>query len=356
MNERVMQFRVGVMVLASILIAAILIVLFGNVDVGSWFEDKKSIHVRFKSAPGVRKETPVRKNGVLIGRVTDVQIDDEGALVTINIDPLRPVRRDEICMITANLLGDATLDFFPGPQRLDAGLLEEGDTINGQLKTSPFDVIANLEGDMGEALRSMSKAGTEVSKLAGRMNTMFDENDQGLNKLLEDTSRAMVTFDKTMTSIDKIVGDERVQNDLRRTIEMMPTLLEEMQEAMESIQDTVGLASRNLENLEKFTKPLGERGEPILADMQEAVGNLNGLLGELTTFSKALNRREGTLGKFVHDPTLYNRIDRAAANIEKLTLELRPVIHNARIFTDKIARDPGELGVRGALKRSKSYK
>jgi hypothetical protein len=35
-----------------------------------------------------------------------------------------------------------------------------------------------------------------------------------------------------------------------------------------------------------------------------------------------------------------------------MTTDLRPIINDMRVFSDKIARNPGELGVRGALRRN----
>jgi phospholipid/cholesterol/gamma-HCH transport system substrate-binding protein len=39
------------------------------------------------------------------------------------------------------------------------------------------------------------------------------------------------------------------------------------------------------------------------------------------------------------------------SNVNHLTLELRPIVDDVRVFTDKIARHPEQLGVRGALDR-----
>ena len=52
------------------------------------------------------------------------------------------------------------------------------------------------------------------------------------------------------------------------------------------------------------------------------------------------------------DRQSYQKLNRSAENIEEVTSRLRPIVDDVRIFTDKIARDPGgELGVRGALRR-----
>jgi hypothetical protein len=42
--------------------------------------------------------------------------------------------------------------------------------------------------------------------------------------------------------------------------------------------------------------------------------------------------------------------------VNRLTKELRPIVDDVRVFTDKIARHPEQLGVRGALDRRPGLK
>ena len=53
----------------------------------------------------------------------------------------------------------------------------------------------------------------------------------------------------------------------------------------------------------------------------------------------------------MHDRELYDNLNGAAANIEELSRQLRPILNDARVFTDKIARHPERLGVRGAMQK-----
>ena len=77
MNERVMQFRVGVLVLATILVAAILVLAFMGTSPCS--RATYTIYVKFSDAPGVTRDTPVRKAGIRIGQVRNVQFGDNDA-------------------------------------------------------------------------------------------------------------------------------------------------------------------------------------------------------------------------------------------------------------------------------------
>jgi len=72
----------------------------------------------------------------------------------------------------------------------------------------------------------------------------------------------------------------------------------------------------------------------------------------------ALNSRNGTIGRLIHDPAVYDNLNRLLCNsnqvvlrINELTLRLRPILDDARVFTDKIAREPGRI-VGGAVNPS----
>ena len=56
MDEWVIRFRVGVVVVASVVITVILVMLFGTWP--SVFAGQYQVHVRFAEAPGITVETP----------------------------------------------------------------------------------------------------------------------------------------------------------------------------------------------------------------------------------------------------------------------------------------------------------
>ncbi len=82
---------------------------------GELFKRSYTIHIRFTDAPGVRSDTPVKKSGVLIGRVSNVELLDEGGvLVTARIDGDKAVRaqrsRSDLD-VAAGRLGDHVCRF-----------------------------------------------------------------------------------------------------------------------------------------------------------------------------------------------------------------------------------------------------
>jgi phospholipid/cholesterol/gamma-HCH transport system substrate-binding protein len=112
-------------------------------------------------------------------------------------------------------------------------------------------------------------------------------------------------------------------------------------------------AEQNLIFLQGFTRPLGDQGQQIVSSIQQNLDRLDETLSELQQFGNAINTSGGSLGQFVHDPGFYQRLNRAAENIEELTFRLTPVVDDARVISDKLARNPGRL-LRGAIGRQQS--
>jgi phospholipid/cholesterol/gamma-HCH transport system substrate-binding protein len=393
------------MVLATMFIAGILVLLFG--DARSMLRGNYTIYMHFSDAPGVSEGTPVRKSGILIGRVSSVRFADQGGVVvTAGIYASVKLYRSEIPQVTGSILGgDVVIQFIkkpkppanekvadapqtegnlvessapPGSTLTAAGaddppaapkpaatktpaenpneLIQDGDFIEGSVAPNAFQVITNLEGEMGNAIGSLANAGNEVGKLAGYVNKMLENNDEQVNRIVNKTEQALDSFQRALTSIEDVLGDKEVRDNLKKSIAGLPELLTDTRSAMNTMRTTVESVDRNMRNLEGFTGPLGERGDQIVERVDQSVVRLDELLGELSDFGKKLNSGQGSLGQLMRNPDLYQHLNGAAKNIEKITCELQPILADARVFSDKIARHPELLGVRGAIQKSPGTK
>ncbi len=76
---------------------------YADGDLPRPFTSRYDIYVNFPNAPGVSIGTPVRKSGIHIGRVSDVQFldNDRGVQLTLQIDGERRVFEDELCRISS---------------------------------------------------------------------------------------------------------------------------------------------------------------------------------------------------------------------------------------------------------------
>ena len=75
MNERLMQFRIGMFVMCAGLVLTMMIVWFGESP--SILRDQVYLKVHYTEAPGVLEGVPVRKSGIRVGELCGL---DLGAL------------------------------------------------------------------------------------------------------------------------------------------------------------------------------------------------------------------------------------------------------------------------------------
>jgi len=355
MNNRVIQFRVGVMVLATAIIAGILVVLFG--DLPSLVQSTYELRMNFSDARGVSTGTPVRKNGILVGRVSSVMLDERGGVsVVADIDSYVPVYRDETPKVASTILGDAEIELVAGRIVPPRQPVTSDEVLRGSVTKDPLSAFSTLEPKVTASLESLTRASDAVATLSTNLEKMFVKDNVQLDKTVQKLDTALETFTLTMKNVNDIVGDAQARQRLKDSINALPEVLVDLQKSVGGISSTIEAADRNLQNLEGLSKPLGERGESMVQGIDRAISRLDTVLAQAATFTQALNESQGTLGKLVRDPQVYNDLAQAAGNVNRLTQDLRPIIDDVRVFTDKIARHPEQLGVRGALDRRPGLK
>jgi phospholipid/cholesterol/gamma-HCH transport system substrate-binding protein len=355
MNDRVMQFRVGAVVLATSIISAILVTLNSPSPKGLALLGRGSYHITIEldQAPGIGPNTPVHKNGLLIGRVSSVDDLDDRVAVRAAIDNGRKLYPQYACQVRTSVLGDATIEFVARPVPPGTPPLADGDVVRGTVLSNPLDMLSNIQGDLKVTINSLGRAGDEVSNLAERVNTAFgNKNEEGrAGRLLDKMETALDDFSRSAHTLDSFFQDP----ELKASVHDARLTLGDVRVATQDVRTAAISAERNLKNLEAFTEPLGRNGAQVAKAFTDSLEGLGKVIEELTVLTQSLNSREGTIGQLVHNPELYNNFNRLIANsnnvvlqINELTLWLRPIISDARVFMDKIAREPGRL-VGGAL-------
>jgi phospholipid/cholesterol/gamma-HCH transport system substrate-binding protein len=357
MDDRTVKFRVGVVMIATPLIGAILFALFGGFP--TLGQGAYPLYVQFKDAPGVSEGTPVRKSGILIGRVSATEFAQkrDGVIVTLKIQDKVQLHRNEICRIKGGFLGDAVLEFIPVDDKaLEAQLISPGDYLNGTVMGNPLEALANMESNLSAAAGSVGKAGDQIGELAGNLNKMFSTNDDQIQRILDKTESSLDGLQRTLGNVDGVLGDQQVQQQLRQSIVELPELFKQSRDTLDRMQDAIESANRNMHNMEGLTGPLGDRGEQMVTKIDSTMGRLDELLAQFVMFGKQLNEENGSLNRLVRDPELYQSLNQAAKNVEQITCELKPIVRDARAFSDKVARHPEVLGVGGAIRRSSGIK
>jgi phospholipid/cholesterol/gamma-HCH transport system substrate-binding protein len=371
MNERVIQFRVGVTVVAAVFIAILLALLFdGFPELRS---QKYIMYISFSQAPGVSEGTPIRKSGILIGRVKAVDFAEDigikpreglNVVVTAEIQANRQIRHNELPQIGKSLLGDAVIEFvLEENSSLPNTPVQPGERVPGRVVSDPLQAIGNIEGNLSLAIGSIAHTSDQISALAQRVNNLLANNDEQIARMVNKTETAIDNFNSAASNANDLLGDEKMKANIRKIADDLPKATADLNESMSVLRQTLEAANRNLANIEGFTKPLGERGPAIMNHIDEAAQTLNRVLADTRAFSQALSSPNGSLGKLINDQELYNNLNTTVSNINTITVELqpmvrelKPIIKDVRVFSDKAARHPEMFGIRGALRPGSGIK
>ena len=360
MTERQLQFRVGVFVLAAATVAGVMVFQFG--ELRTLWERHYTVAIHFETAPSVQPSTPVRRNGVSIGRVREVVFDEEQGGVTVLVDVRAQyrLRRDAQPRLVRSLLGDASIAVTPGRSH---DYLPDGGKLVGEPPVDPIEIIDRLENKMTMTLESFHATSREWQNVGRNLNSLMGTNQGQLNVVIERTAEALSQFTATMQNANaalahanKVLGDPKHQENLKRTLSALPELVDETRQTIMTVRLAAKNVDRNLNNLNEVTLPLAKQSRSMVSKLDSTLGNLETVSAELSQFSRLLKREEGSLQKFVNDPELYRNLNRSASSLAVLLKNIEPIVADLRIFSDKIARHPEMIGVRGALTRSSGLK
>jgi phospholipid/cholesterol/gamma-HCH transport system substrate-binding protein len=360
MTERQLQFRVGLFVLTALGICTALILQFG--DLQKYWEKSYQLGIHFESAPGLQQGTPVRQNGMSIGSVADVLLDEQqgGVLVVVSIQADTQLRHDSRPVLVRTLLGDSSIEFSPGVSK---EFLPPNTRLEGVSPADPMEIVHRMEMKVNDTLTAFSDTSREWQKVAQSVNRIAETKEGDLDQVVERAAVALQQFTQTMqtanvtlTEANRVLADPEMQQNLKETVAALPAMVNETRETIAAARISVQRISENLDNLNQATEPLAEHSRSMVVKLDGSLGQLESLLTELNTFAHMVNTEDGSLQRFASDPELYEHLNESAGALTTLVETLDPIVKDIRVFSDKVARHPELLGVSGAIRPSSGIK
>lgn len=366
MSERQLQFRVGLFVLTSLAIGTVIVLQFSELQ--SYFEERYAIAIELETAPGVQPGVPVKQNGLDIGEVREIQPgEDGGVLVVVEVREDTVIRRDARPQLKRSLLGDTSIVF---PMGIDPEPLPPNSKVKGLPPQDPLQIVERLDTKVHETLTAFEETSREWQQVAANVNGLIDTKQGSLDEVVERAALALEQFTRTMQTAhvtldnaNRMLDDPQLQQSLKATMNALPQMVEETRGtiaaarySIEKIGTTADTMNVTLAHMNQVTDPLAKATPSIVTKLDSSLGQLDALLRELTTLAAITNQGEGTLSKLARDPELYENLNRSAASMPVVLANLNRVAEDLRIFSDKIARHPELLGVRGAIHGSSGLK
>lgn len=374
MDENILKFRVGIFVVIAMCILGILIFLMSE-----GFVPQYTVYLKTYSAPGVTEGTPIRKNGILIGRVQEVKpMDfkgDEVVVLKMGINDKVKIYENETCSIGSDsLLGDASIEFVrtPGMDRGDLVVPGSDHTmLRVDIAANPMKLVGDLTPKLSKTLDAIQTASIGVNETADGFQQLtdtiqfaFQDENSDFKIMIKDfrtmtvkAQAALDDIDRFFVNANNLIDDPELEFQLKQALFELPMIMQEISVTISDTRETVRKfgtipdgVNENLDNLSVFTEALKGDGPEVLAQVNASLKNVDELVTQVKSFTAALDQAEGTLGKFIKDPALYNSILETANTIKSQIYKIEPILNDVRTFADSLARDPGVIGVRGAIR------
>ncbi|MEZ6089320.1 MAG: hypothetical protein R3C05_15065 [Pirellulaceae bacterium] len=131
----------------------------------------------------------------------------------------------------------------------------------------------------------------------------------------------------------------RLIDDAQETLHVAQNTIKSFEDVGDSVNDTVKSVDRTVRNIERFTTPLAENSDELVASVLQSLGNLDRALVQVAYFSEQLNKGDGTIRRLIEDDEIYYKVARIVENIEDLTVRIRPIVEDVRVTADKLLVD-----------------
>jgi phospholipid/cholesterol/gamma-HCH transport system substrate-binding protein len=269
----------------AIVIVAIGVFVFGTMWLsGRSVSSENVVRIQFPNVSGLKRASPVRVSGVNVGRVEKIEFLDVGkVLVLASLPPkIRPRIDASAKIVSVTLVGDYAVDFDPGRA---AEFLPRGKVILGSQ-------------DLGLAGRALELSDRADSILIGAQAIVNKETAAQLRSTLVALEGTLKAAERTM----------RIYSDSTRG----PTA--ELTRTMAAFRQlTIRLDST-------LAHPALSR---TFGRTDTLTGNLASLTARFDSTLAAINRGQGTLGKFATDSGLYYDMRELSQSMKQLLDELK---------------------------------
>lgn len=359
--------RIGVVVASAAIVLMIFIFFIGSEQ--KIFSKKYSYQVQFRSAAGLAAGNPVQLAGVTVGTVDDIFLPEDPSRerVQIQISVQRKfaprIRLDsrarvrKLGLIAADsyieiTLGSPDVPMLPPGSLIPAlegtdvdALLASGEDLVDnfvQISHSMKNVLGRIdrgEGLLGEL--TTDPEGTErltdsLQATLNRTNSVLDQIQSGrgvLGRLLYDdayASELTASLNTSAASLQSILAS--VETSFETGEGALPALLNdpEGKQRVDALVENLRVTS---ENLAEFSAGL-RTGEGLLPRLvndreygDEILQEFRGLIARLTSVAEKLDEGEGTAGRLISDPSLYEAVNDILIGINESRL-LRYLIRN----------------------------
>ncbi len=259
------------------------------------FEKNRKFIVKYEKVDGLSVSNPVTMNGFKIGKVQKINFNSKNTrelLVDIAIDNDVIFPKTSLAeLYETGLIGGKAIAIIPDYKN-DSTIAIDGDYLKGVIKPGLTELVNQILPQVQLQIEAVMKNAEIVLQ---NINTLFDdETKKELKSSIEDFSNLTNRLSETSNKISNLITNNS-----------------------ENFTNSLADFRSASNNIRSITDSLNSD------DISSITTNLNSLVNNLNSITISLKNSEGTAGKLINEESIYNNLENATNQLNRLIEDIK---------------------------------
>ena len=259
------------------------------------FDKNRKFTVKYEKVDGLSVSNPVTMNGFKIGKVQKINFNSKNTrelLVDIIIDNDVIFPKTSLAeLYETGLIGGKAIAIIPDYKN-DSTIALDGDYLKGVIKPGLTELVNQILPQVQLQIEAVMKNAEIVLQ---NINTLFDdETKKELKSSIEDFSNLTSSLSETSDEISKLIANNS-----------------------ENLTNSLSDFRSASNNIKSITDSLNSD------DIKSMTTNLNSLVNNLNSITTSLKNSEGTAGKLINDKSIYDNLENATNQLNRLIEDIK---------------------------------
>lgn len=326
MEEKNLEFKIGVLIVISVIILVVFILILGHFTTKDGFY----LNIYFVNPGGLSPGAPVRISGSKVGEVKEMSYLGEKGIINLQLSKIsgeevrarvkvkvwieervkKSIHKEDsqYYITTQGILGEPFLEIDPG---ITGASVENEDNLFGIDPPRIDQVVANAANTLSVLTKILERNEKEIdilirdsTQLIHNLNGLVEENRPQITKTISDTSGVLEEATQLLKEArHNYIESPQIDRIMNNLDNVTTTLAKNTPPLIENTQNT-------LNNANDFFASLGpqqkEQIRIILQDFASISKNLNGASSDIRNIVDKVNAGEGTVGALLVDEEVYD--------------------------------------------------
>lgn len=292
------ETKVGVLAAVAI---AILIIGYSFLKGNDVFSSENDFYATYDRVDGLAVSKPVLVNGYQIGRVSDLTLQPDGRILAqFKVKPEYAIPKNTIARLeSTDLLGGKAIIFELGT---GSDFAKDGDTLNSNIQKDLIEQVEPIQKKAEQIIARMDSVLSSVNK------TLSPEFQQNFERSFASIARTLETLEGTTRTVDGLVTNQSTK---------ISGIMSNLESITGNFKNNNAKITNIMTNFEKVSDEVAK------ANFAQTINEANKAVADLQVIVNKINTGQGTLGQLINDQKMYNNLNNAAANLDKLMIDLK---------------------------------